>query len=142
VLANPAHVPLSSHEANIVPFRGKYFPIGSLEADPLEFGIMTRPIKFLIIRQPSAHLIVHGDMTVENRSWSTRFRGLVLIHAGLKTAINVPQLALEASEMRCGGIIGIAEIVDCVVSLGGPSPSSRAGAVRVLSAPRRNCSGV
>ena len=39
-------------------------------------------VKALSIRQPWAWLVVHGYKDVENRSWSTGFRGRVLIHAG------------------------------------------------------------
>jgi hypothetical protein len=36
----------------------------------------------LSVRRPWANLIVSGDKTVENRSWSTSYRGLVVIHGG------------------------------------------------------------
>lgn len=39
-------------------------------------GIM----KALSIRQPWAHLIIHGK-PIENRSWSTTYRGPLLLHA-------------------------------------------------------------
>lgn len=39
-------------------------------------------IPALSIRQPWAWLIVNGHKDVENRDWSTSFRGPLLIHAG------------------------------------------------------------
>ena len=39
-------------------------------------------MKALSIRQPWAWLIVHGYKDVENQSWSTDYRGPVLVHAG------------------------------------------------------------
>jgi len=42
------------------------------------------PIKALSIMQPWAWLIVNGHKNIENREWSTKFRGLVAIHAGKK----------------------------------------------------------
>src|SRR5690348_2447825 len=38
-------------------------------------------MKALSIRQPWAWLILHAGKDIENRDWSTRFRGQVLIHA-------------------------------------------------------------
>jgi hypothetical protein len=40
------------------------------------------PTVALSIRQPWAWLIVNGFKDLENRSWSTAFRGPVWIHAG------------------------------------------------------------
>lgn len=39
-------------------------------------------MKALSIRQPWAWLILYAGKDIENRTWSTRFRGPVLIHAG------------------------------------------------------------
>ncbi len=46
-----------------------------MDKDLLKFPILS-------IRQPWAWLIVNGYKDIENRTWSTRFRGKVLIHAG------------------------------------------------------------
>lgn len=43
---------------------------------------MSDPIKALTIRQPWAQLIALGVKTIETRSWSTRYRGPLAIHAG------------------------------------------------------------
>lgn len=90
-------------------------------------------MKVLSIRQPWAWLIVNGHKDIENRTWSTRFRGEVLIHAskGMTRdeyeqashfAFHVHggcDLGLPSFEMlERGGIVGVAEIVDCVSQSG------------------------
>lgn len=40
------------------------------------------PAVALSIRQPWAWLIIHGGKDIENRTWPTRFRGRVAVHAG------------------------------------------------------------
>jgi hypothetical protein len=81
--------------------------------------------------QPWAALIVTGAKDLENRSWPTRFRGPVLIHAGkmldqdaadaLASGVHPVKLGywpgaagrlLDLAPR--GGIVGVAEIVDCV----------------------------
>jgi len=93
------------------------------------------PTKALSIMQPWAALIVHGLKDIENRSWSTRFRGPVLIHAGKKfddlaqddvdadihpvtgdPSFEVP----DGVTFPTGGIVGVAEIVDCVAASASP----------------------
>jgi hypothetical protein len=76
----------------------------------------------LSIRQPWADLILWGIKEVENRTWPTRFRGRLLIHAGRQ--VDSGALArLEASygvvlpagyAPRTGAILGMVELVDCV----------------------------
>lgn len=79
-------------------------------------------MKALSIRQPWAWLIVNGYKDVENRKWFTDFRGEFLVHTGktidhegyrwLKsnTEIQMP----EIDEFQTGGIVGSAELIDCV----------------------------
>lgn len=87
----------------------------------------------LSIQQPWAALIVTGVKDVENRSWSTRYRGPFLIHAGKKFdpgaqddvdafihPVTGECLAERPQSFERGGIIGEAEIVDCVEAH--PSP--------------------
>jgi hypothetical protein len=77
-------------------------------------------MKALSIMQPWAHLIVSGQKDVENRSWPTRYRGPVLIHAGKKfdrdfDRGDFPGLDISLpDDLDVGGIVGVAEIVDCV----------------------------
>ena len=82
----------------------------------------------LSIRQPWAELIVRGVKDIENRTWRTHYRGPVLIHASLKYEHDISDAARDYCDrlrnngvlFACGGIIGVAEIVDCVTSY--PSP--------------------
>lgn len=86
-------------------------------------------MRALSIRQPWAWLIVNGFKDVENRTWKTKYRGEVLIHASktydkvdynyLKSMIgseSVDKLLLAGlhPEKFLGGIIGKVEITDCV----------------------------
>ncbi len=76
----------------------------------------------LSIRQPWAWLIVNGYKDVENRNWSTEFRGKFLIHAGwtfdregYNLAVKNLDIDLPGSDdFERGGIVGVAEIYDCV----------------------------
>lgn len=42
-------------------------------------------LRALTIRQPWASLIIEGHKNIENRSRPTNHRGLLVIHAGLRT---------------------------------------------------------
>ena len=76
----------------------------------------------LSIRQPWASLIVNGHKDIENRSWSTKFRGKFLVHAGKRfdgegyewVQDNFRITLPERGEFQRGGIVGVAELVDCV----------------------------
>jgi hypothetical protein len=85
-------------------------------------------MRALSIMQPWSWLIVNGHKAIENRDWSTSFRGPVLIHAGKKIDNDADdclrvgshpvtgralQLALP-TRWETGGIVGEAEIVGCV----------------------------
>ena len=95
-------------------------------------------MKALSIRQPWAWHILHSGKDIENRTWPTKFRGRVLIHAakGLTrreyddvmefllvqclrgAARNTPKL----SDLQRGGIVGSVEIVDCLRNHESDSP--------------------
>ena len=77
----------------------------------------------LSVMQPWAWALAHGHKPVENRTWDTKFRGEVLIHAGQKfdfnghqwIAYNFPDLALPpAMAFPMGGIIGRAVMTEVV----------------------------
>lgn len=94
----------------------------------------TQPMKALSIRQPWAWLILNAGNDVENRTWPTKVRGRVLIHAAkgmtqaeyvdacyyarmdcdvrFETLVN----RLDFGKLQRGGIIGSIDIVDCVKS--------------------------
>jgi hypothetical protein len=73
-------------------------------------------MKVLTVRQPWASLIVAGIKDVENRSWRTKYRGRLGIHAGNR----VDQDALDAcghpldGDLPRGVLIGSVELVDCM----------------------------
>jgi hypothetical protein len=72
-------------------------------------------VKILSIGQPWAHLVARGSKNIENRAWPTSYRGPVLIYASLaldRAACEKHGIALQ--DLQRGGIIGIAEITDCV----------------------------
>ena len=81
-------------------------------------------MKILSVKQPWAHLIIHGAKNVENRTWRTDYRGPVAIHASLKPDDDDKawELAAEKGEdgvvfiphMDYGKIIGVVELVDCI----------------------------
>lgn len=88
-------------------------------------------MKALSIRQPWAWLIVNGYKDIENRDWPTKVRGPVLIHAsGGMTKIEYETAADFADtigvkvpafhELQRGGIVGQAEIIDCVSESASP----------------------
>jgi hypothetical protein len=92
---------------------------------------MTRTHLVISVRQPWAWAIVYAGKDVENRTWPTRYRGPVFIHAGVafdgrkddalddaadwarRAGIEAPTL----DQLQRGGIIGIADIVGCVTSM-------------------------
>lgn len=89
-------------------------------------------MKALSIRQPWAWLILYGGKDFENRDWATKFRGPFLIHASkgmttreygevrdflmdrVKTKLPRPEDLLR------GGIVGRADLVDCVTESESP----------------------
>jgi hypothetical protein len=77
-------------------------------------------MKIISIRQPWAGLIVSGLKDVENRTWPTRYRGPILIHASQRPDdisrgdIDRRFGVSPPSRQPLGGVIGIADLVDCV----------------------------
>lgn len=80
----------------------------------------------LSIRQPWAWAILHAGKRIENRSWHTRFRGAVCIHAASGCTKDEFQEARAfiagvngaepppLPEMDRGGIVGVALLAECV----------------------------
>lgn len=90
----------------------------------------------LSIRQPWAWLITNAGKRCENRTWSTRYRGPIYIHAakgmkreeyesvaywwahqfpGRRPLQTYPALP-PAESLARGGIVGKCEIIDCIRS--------------------------
>jgi ASCH domain. len=73
-------------------------------------------MKVLTIKQPWATLIMQGDKRFEFRSWQTKYRGDLLIHAGKgidkeamkRLAKYIPK------DMPSGKILGKVTLVDCI----------------------------
>lgn len=92
----------------------------------------------LSIRQPWAWAIVNAGKDIENRSWATTFRGQVCIHASkgmtkeefdnfvdLARALHrsgqwTGDFIPEREALSRGGIVGVAEIADCVTQSESP----------------------
>ena len=104
-------------------------------------------MKAISIRQPWAWLIVNGYKDIENRSWNTKYRGPVLIHASaakpsmadhsavidilLKHRLYnidfpswnnfaVPENWVGHKGIERGGIVGVATITDCIADSASP----------------------
>lgn len=112
-------------------------------------------MKALSIQQPWAWLIVQGIKPVENRTWSTKVRGRVLIHASKKfdhngfmwLANNWWRYKLPSAvgdmcdrmknfkDFETGGIVGSAEITDCVTAHPSPFFSGHYGFVLANAKP-------
>ncbi|WP_316778344.1 ASCH domain-containing protein [Pedobacter antarcticus] len=86
-------------------------------------------MKALSIKQPWATLIAHGIKDIENRTWRTKFRGRIYIHAPAKTAIyqftdsqtdvlhSTPTIFRNNCDDHVfSAIIGEVDIVDCVLN--------------------------
>ncbi len=101
-------------------------------------------MKALSIRQPWAWLIANGHKDIENRTWRTKFRGGFLVHAGKKFdnagydwVTSEMNIALPGKEMfELGGIVGGAEIIDCVSRFDSPWFSGPFGFVIRNAEPR------
>lgn len=74
----------------------------------------------LTICQPFARLIITGEKWVENRSWYTRYRGPLMIHAGSsRKMLNIDSQGIDIqgvrlSDMEFGACLGVVSLVDCV----------------------------
>lgn len=87
----------------------------------------------LSIRQPWAWLILHGGKAIENRTWPTKVRGRVLIHASagmtrleyrqareFQQRIRLMDTFPFFDELRRGGFVGSVEIAGCVTASDSP----------------------
>lgn len=83
-------------------------------------------MKALTICQPFAHLIMlheghSGHKRIENRSWPTKHRGPLLIHAGKSRSwlqlnddkTRDVEYNLAVGHMAFGAILGVVDVVDC-----------------------------
>jgi ASCH domain len=82
-------------------------------------------MKALTIFQPYAWLIVTGIKTIENRTWSTRHRGPLLIHAGAKWHTGwqerIARLGIAVpDDLPLRGVAGIVELTGVVTKSDSP----------------------
>lgn len=84
-------------------------------------------IKVLSVRQPWAWLILTGRKSIENRSWSTQYRGPLYIHAGLnmhqRPVADIErqfQIEIDREALAFGAIIGRVELIDVVTQSDSP----------------------
>jgi hypothetical protein len=79
--------------------------------------------RVLTIKQPWAHLIINGIKRVENRSWKTDYRGLILIHAGQAYDESYQRdrtFGVDPAQLIYGAVIGTADLVDIVTEHSSP----------------------
>jgi hypothetical protein len=86
-------------------------------------------LRALSVRQPWAWAILHGGKDVENRTWSTSYRGPLLIHASQTldrdAASFLSRFGVEPDNygpgcLATGAIVGRVELVDCVQNADSP----------------------
>lgn len=111
----------------------------------------TEEVRALTVRQPWGWAIAYGGKTVENRSWTTRWRGILYVHAGagldrerlpsVASLTGRPQDEIEAELVR-GAIVATARLADVHACDGSCSPWATPGSlhwvladVRPLGAP-------
>lgn len=87
-----------------MPIRSKSGPTLRKSAGELE-------IRALTIGQPWAELILRRRKPFEIRGWPTKYRGPILIHAGLKwNAADGEALGITREEATRGAFVGIAKL--------------------------------
>lgn len=65
----------------------------------------------LTICQPYAHLISVGEKPIENRVWSTAYRGPLIIHAGKSRAWMADH---DRAEYTFGAIVAVVDLQACL----------------------------
>ncbi len=73
-------------------------------------------MKVITIKQPFATLIVEGLKEYEFRSWKTKYRGEILIHAGKSVDTKaMERFSSLGLDYPSGCIIGKAIVTDCIL---------------------------
>ena len=70
-------------------------------------------MKTLTVCQPYASLIASGEKRIENRSWSTAYRGPLAVHAG-RSRSWLDSYAPLPDNMTFGAVICVVDLVDCL----------------------------
>lgn len=82
-------------------------------------------MKALSVLQPWAHAILRLGKSVENRTWPTRYRGPLLIHAGKSDRCYAAETPADwrvlygvelpaPGVVTFGALLGVVDLVDCV----------------------------
>jgi hypothetical protein len=81
-------------------------------------------MRALTILQPWADLIMSGRKRVENRTWSTKYRGRLYIHAGkardqlvlteVDGVVVCARTGKRPEDLKFGHVLGIAVLLDCL----------------------------
>ena len=82
-------------------------------------------MRALSIHQPWAWAILQAGKTVENRTWSTKYRGPILVHASKSRVSFDREKTLDWKalygvdlppweELVTGAVVGVVDVVDCV----------------------------
>ena len=71
-------------------------------------------MKAISVRQPFATRLVRGTKPYEYRSWPTKFRGPVLIHASRTPFAGEVPIAKHERKLPLGAIVGAVTIIDCI----------------------------
>lgn len=71
-------------------------------------------MKALTVCQPYADMIANREKTIENRTWSTSYRGLLAIHAGKSRAWLDEDDQEERPGLVFGAVVATAKLIDCV----------------------------
>jgi hypothetical protein len=77
-------------------------------------------MKAITICQPYAHLIIQGRKTCENRTWPTKHRGPIAIHAGKSRSWLDEEngvdfgSGIQIADMAFGAVVATANLVACI----------------------------
>ena len=75
-------------------------------------------MKAMTIQQPWAWAVMSAGKDIENRSWPTKYRGPLLIHAGLayRAETEMPRGVRPPgkADLDFGAILGVVDLVDVV----------------------------
>ena len=101
-------------------------PLQAIDGEPIdEWPVLT-------VRQPWAWAIAHAGKDTENRSWMTRYRGPILIHASKRVPAPIEfgdlfallddtaASELDRAELNYGAIVASARLADVVRESGSP----------------------
>ena len=73
-------------------------------------------MKALSFRQPWAELVLQGRKTMDLRTYNTRYRGRLAIHASKSVERDdCLHYGLDPAELERGGLVGTVELVDVVL---------------------------